>query len=202
MRSLKKVFYSTLGGTTAVALAVSAAVSAQTSTMPKLGEPVTEELLANWDIDVRTPDSLGLPEGSGSVADGKIVYDASCASCHGADAEGGPVFGAMVGGIGSFTTDKRTLTPGSMYPYPGVLFDYIKRAMPMTAPQSLTDDEVYAVSAYLLNLNGLIADDAVMDAESMAGVEMPNKDGFIVDDRPDVSAIRCMKDCKPINGSS
>ena len=202
MRSLKKVFYSTLGGTTAVALAVSAAVSAQTSTMPKLGEPVTEELLANWDIDVRTPDSLGLPEGSGSVADGKTVYDASCASCHGADAEGGPVFGAMVGGIGSFTTDKRTLTPGSMYPYPGVLFDYIKRAMPMTAPQSLTDDEVYAVSAYLLNLNGLIADDAVMDAESMAGVEMPNKDGFIVDDRPDVSAIRCMKDCKPINGSS
>ena len=202
MQSLKTVFYGTLAGTMVVALAVSHAVSAQSVPIPKLGEPVTEEALANWDIDVRTPDSLGLPAGSGSVDAGKLVYDASCASCHGANAEGGPVFGAMVGGIGSFTTDKRTLTPGSMYPYPGVLFDYIKRAMPMSAPQSLTDDEVYAVSAYLLNLNGLIADDAVMDAESMSAVEMPNKDGFLVDDRPDVTAIRCMKDCKPINGSS
>ena len=87
------------------------------------------------------------------------------------------------------------LTPGSMYPYAPILFDYIRRAMPMNAPQTLTNDEVYAVSAYLLNLNGLVPADAVMDAKTMAAVKMPNRDGFILDDRPDVKAVRCMKDC-------
>ena len=98
-------------------------------------------------------------------------------------------------GIGSFTTNTRVLTPGSMYPYAPILFDYIRRAMPMDKPLSLTANEVYAVSAYILNLNGLVSVDAVMDQTSMPKVQMPNRNGFIVDDRPDTHAVRCMTNC-------
>ena len=97
--------------------------------------------------------------------------------------------------VGSFVTEKRRLTPASMYPYAPILFDYIRRAMPMNEPQSLTNDAVYALSAYIYALNGLVDEDAVLDAESLAAIEMPNKDGFIVDDRPDAAAVRCMADC-------
>ncbi len=82
-----------------------------------------------------------------------------------------------------------------MYPYAPILFDYVRRTMPMTAPQSLTNDQVYALSAYILNLNGLVPDDAVMDAASLPKVTMPNRNGFIVDDRPDTTAKRCMTNC-------
>jgi S-disulfanyl-L-cysteine oxidoreductase SoxD len=163
---------------------------------PRFGQPVSEADLAAWNIDVRTPDGLGLPPGRGSVSEGRKVYEAKCASCHGADAKGGPVYGTMVGGIGSFTTERRVLTPGSMYPYAPILFDYIRRSMPMDRPQALSANEVYAVSAYLLNLNGLIPADAVMDAASMPKVQMPNRNGFIPDDRPDTKAVRCMTNCK------
>jgi cytochrome c len=101
----------------------------------------------------------------------------------------------MVGGIGSFTTNARVLTPGSMYPYAPILFDYIRRAMPMDKPLSLTANEIYAVSAYILNLNGLVPADAVMDQTSMPKIQMPNRNGFILDDRPDTHAVRCMKNC-------
>ena len=102
----------------------------------------------------------------------------------------------MVGGIGSFNTNARVLTPGSMYPYAPILFDYIRRSMPMDRPQTLTANEVYAVSAYILNLNGIIPADAVMDQTTLAQVQMPNRNGFIVDDRPDVKAVRCMTNCR------
>ena len=160
------------------------------------GKPITEQDLATWNIDIRTQDGLGLPRGKGDAVKGKVVYDEKCLSCHGADAKGGPVFGTMVGGIGSFKTNTRVLTPGSMYPYAPILFDYIRRAMPMNNPQSLTADEVYAVSAYILNLNGLIGPTDEMNSKSMPAVQMPNRNGFIVDDRPDTNASRCMKDCK------
>ena len=163
---------------------------------PRLGQALSEADVAPWNIDVRTSDGKGLPPGRGTVAEGKALYDAKCASCHGADAKGGPVYGTMVGGIGSFTTNTRVLTPGSMYPYAPILFDYIRRAMPMDRPQSLSANEVYAVSAYLLALNGLVAADAVMDAQSLPKVQMPNREGFILDDRPDTKAVRCMSDCK------
>lgn len=162
----------------------------------KFGKPIAAADIAAWDIDIRTSDGRGLPVGRGTVAEGKAVYDTKCVACHGADAKGGPVYGTMVGGIGSFKTNTRVLTPGSMYPYAPILFDYIRRSMPMDRPQTLTANEVYAVSAYILNLNGIVPDNAVMDQATLAQVQMPNRNGFIVDDRPDVKAVRCMTNCK------
>jgi S-disulfanyl-L-cysteine oxidoreductase SoxD len=163
---------------------------------PRLGQSISEAQLAAWDIDIRTPDGRGLPAGSGTVAQGEKIYTAKCVACHGAGAKGGTMFGTMVGGIGSFTTGTRVLTPGSMYPYAPILFDYIRRSMPMDAPQSLSANEVYALSAYILNLNGLIPANAVMDQTSLPQVQMPNRNGFVVDNRPDSSAVRCMSNCK------
>jgi mono/diheme cytochrome c family protein len=195
MRSLKVVI------SVAAALAIAGCASQQMSAPVakpdvKFGKPISIADLASWDIDIRTSDGKGLPAGSGTVADGKKVYEAKCLACHGPDAKGGSVYGPMVGGIGSFKTNARVLTPGSMYPYAPILFDYIRRAMPMDSPQSMSANEVYAVSAYILNLNGLIPAGASMDAVSLPKVMMPNRDGFIVDDRPDVKAVRCMQNCK------
>ena len=195
MRSLNFVV------TAAAALAVLGCASqqvAQSVMKPtvRFGHPISLADLAPWDIDIRTPDGIGLPAGSGTVAQGKHVYEGKCLSCHGADAKGGPVYGSMVGGIGSFKTNARVITPGSMYPYAPILYDYIKRAMPMDSPQSLTSNDIYAVSAYILNLNGLIPANAVMDANTLPKVMMPNRDGFIRDDRPDTKAVRCMSNCK------
>ncbi len=159
------------------------------------GQSISEADIAVWNVDIRAPDGLGLPSGRGTAGEGKAIYDAKCTACHGADAKGGPVYGAMVGGIGSFTTNARVLTPGSMYPYAPILFDYIRRAMPMDKPMTLANNEIYALSAYILNLNGLIKADEVMDQNSLPKVQMPNRNGFIVDDRPDTHAVRCMTNC-------
>ncbi len=201
MRSVKVLAAALAAALAGCAAAPLSSTSGASVPTPRLGQPVTEAQLARWNIDVRTPDGQGLPPGKGSVADGKKVYDAKCIACHGEGAKGGPVFGTMVGGIGSFKTSTRVLTPGSMYPYAGVLFDYVRRAMPMNAPQSLTDDEAYAVSAYILHLNGLMPANAVGDAKSFTALVMPNRDNFIVDDRPDTQATRCMSNCPPISST-
>ncbi|SEP42110.1 cytochrome c [Methylobacterium sp. ap11] len=152
----------------------------------RLGRPATPDAIAAWNIDVR-PDGAGLPPGRGSVAEGRAVFAARCASCHGETGQGGAA-DRLVGGQGTLATAKPVRTVGSFWPYATTLFDYVRRAMPFDAPQSLTDAEVYAVSTYLLHLNGIVPADAVLDARSLPAVAMPNRAGFVPDARPDVTA--------------
>lgn len=151
-----------------------------------IGSPATAEQIAAWDIDVR-PDGQGLPQGYGSVRDGASLYAARCAACHGARGEGAAAE-ALAGCRGSLASAKPLRTVGSYWPYATTLFDYVRRAMPFDAPQSLTADETYAVSAYVLHLNGLLPEEASLDAASLPKVAMPNRDGFTADPRPDLPA--------------
>lgn len=162
-----------------------------------LGKPATDAEIAGWDIDIR-PDGKGLPPGSGSVEDGEMMYEQQCASCHGSFGEGVGRYPVLAGGEGTLTNDRPDKTVGSYWPYASTLWDYIHRAMPFPQPQSLTDDEVYAITAYVLYLNDLVEDDFVLTAENLASIEMPNEDGFFFDDRPDTSNTGCMKDCKDL----
>lgn len=163
--------------TTAVALLCACAGSPSPSfSATGLGKPATAQEIAGWDIDVR-PDGKGLPKGSGSVAQGKAIYEVQCAACHGAKGEKGPA-PQLVGGMGSLATKAPVMTVGSFWPYAPTLYDYIKRAMPFDRPQSLSADEVYAVTAYTLHLNGILKEDAVLDAASLPRVQMPNRAGF------------------------
>ncbi len=159
------------------------------------GASATDEQIAGWDIDVR-PDGLGLPEGSGSVEDGEWVYEEKCAECHGSFGEGVGRYPPLAGGEGSLTEDRPHRTVGSYWPHASTLWDYIHRAMPYTAPESLEDDEVYALTAYVLYLNDLVEDDFVLDRESFKDVVLPNNRNFFRDDRPDTNNTRCMKNCK------
>ena len=193
---VKKIIIITAGLTLLAACSTSQNTAPKNTSGAAFGKPISEQDLKAWNIDIRTQDGQGLPAGQGNAVAGETIYNAKCASCHGPDAKGGPVFGTMVGGIGSFTTNTRLLTPGSMYPYAPILFDYVRRAMPMDKPQSLTNDEVYALSAYILNLNGLVGKTDEMNSKTLAAIKMPNRDGFIVDDRPDTNAVRCMTNCK------
>jgi len=144
---------------------------------PKLGKPATPEEIAGWDISI-PPDGSGLPKGSGDAKTGANIYAAKCASCHGSKGEGASAE-ELVGGKGSLATDNPTLTVGSYWPYATTLFDYIRRAMPADAPFSLSADEVYAVSAYLLYLNNIVGEGDVLDAKSLPKIQMPNRNGFI-----------------------
>ncbi|MFN2275466.1 MAG: c-type cytochrome [Anaerolineales bacterium] len=160
-----------------------------------IGKPATPEEIAGWDIDIR-PDGKGLPPGSGSVEDGEMLYEEKCASCHGSFGEGVGRYPVLAGGEGTLTDERPDRTIGSYWPYASTVWDYIHRAMPFPQPQSLTDDEVYAITAYVLNLNDLVDDDFVLTQDNFASIEMPNKDGFFFDDRPDTHNTECMENCK------
>ncbi len=149
-----------------------------------IGRLATAAEIAGWNIDVGR-DGSNLPAGSGSVRHGREVFAQQCSSCHGDKGEGG-VGDRLVGGQDTLGTAKPIRTVGSYWPYAPTLFDYIRRAMPQNAPQSLSNEDVYAVSAYILNLNGLVGADATLDAKSLAGIKMPNRDKFVGDARPDV----------------
>lgn len=160
-----------------------------------IGRPVSPEEIARWDIDVR-PDGLGLPPGKGTAAEGEEVYAARCASCHGEFGEAVGRWPVLIGGQGTLASHDPIKTPTSYWPYATTLFDYIRRAMPFGDAQSLSDDEVYAITAFLLAADGVIGEDTVLDAQSLPKVVMPNADGFLDDPRPDVPAgAPCMKDC-------
>lgn len=187
MGALKYVF---LAGLAAVSISTSAVAQQSYG----LGTPATDEQIAGWHIDV-LPSGDGLPSGSGTVMQGKQIYQTACVACHGADLKGMRPWPALVGGQGSLATDKPVKTVGSYWPYATTLFDYIRRAMPFQTPQTLSNEEVYSLTAYILHENGIVKEDATLDAKSLPEIRMPNRDGFYVDDRPDAKNTRCMSDC-------
>jgi len=167
----------------ALMLAGALALAAQS---PKygVGRSPTEDQIRGLGTAI-APDGTGLPEGSGTAAAGREIFAAKCSKCHGEKAQGdvGP---ALVGGQGTLNTAKPLKTVGSYWPYATTVWDYVNRAMPFDQPGLLKPPEVYAVVAYILNLNGIVANDQVMDAKSLPKVKMPNRNGFVADPRPDV----------------
>lgn len=182
------------------AVLLSACAMPGSSTAPQsaaplgIGRVATPAEIKGWDIDVDAT-GRGLPPGRGTVAAGKAIYDGKCAACHGATGTGATA-PALAGGIGTIATRKPIRTVGSFWPYAPPVFDYINRAMPWDKPLSLTPDEVYAVTAYVLHLNKLLPADAVLDAKALAAVKMPNRDGFVTPARdPEIPGSRCMSQC-------
>jgi cytochrome c len=160
------------------------------------GRAPTPAEIAGWDIDARGSDGVGLPPGNGTVDKGSAVYADQCAACHGTFGEGEGRFPKLVGGAGTLKADRPELTVGSYWPFAPTLWDYINRAMPMPAPHSLSADDVYALTAYILNMNDVVPDEFVADRDSLPKVKMPNRDGFVWSDpRPDTMAKPCMNAC-------
>jgi cytochrome c len=165
-----------------------------------LGRPATPEEVAAWDIDVR-PDGLGLPEGSGSVEDGEALFTEKCAVCHGDFGEAVGRWPVLAGGQDTLTSARPVKTIGSYWPYLSTVWDYVHRAMPFGDAQSLSADQTYTITAYVLYLNDLVADDFVLSRENFGEVKMPNEGGFYPDDRMETAVWKkrdpCMSDCKP-----
>ncbi len=160
------------------------------------GKTATATEIAGWDIDIR-PDGRGLPDASGSVEDGEMLYEDLCASCHGSFGEGVGRYPVLAGGEGTLSEARPEKTVGSFWAYTSTLFDYIRRAMPFPQPASLSNEDTYAITAYVLYLNDLVEDDFVLSRETFPEVAyLPNHGNFIPDPRPDVNAVRCMRDCK------
>jgi cytochrome c len=159
-------------------MALMLAAPAVAADAPAFGQPIAPADLSSWDISIG-PDGAGLPPGRGTAAQGEAVFMAKCQACHGEKGAGKPN-DALVGGFGTIASNGPAVkTVGSYWPYATTLFDYVRRAMPINNPLSLSDDEVYAVSAYVLFLNGIVGEDAVMNAQTLPLVKMPNRDGFI-----------------------
>jgi S-disulfanyl-L-cysteine oxidoreductase SoxD len=156
--------------------------SVSTPTPHRLGKLATPAQIAAQDITV-FPDGRGLPPGRGTAREGAGIYAARCAVCHGPRGEGTPNFPQLAGGRGSLTTNTPVLTVGSYWPFATTLWDYTRRAMPYLEPGSLTTSETYAVTAFVLYLNGIVDEDFVLDERTLPHVKMPNRDGFFSDPR-------------------
>jgi mono/diheme cytochrome c family protein len=166
-----------------------------------IGQPATPEQIAGWDIDVR-PDGEGAPPGKGSVKDGEKIYLERCAACHGEFGESAGRWPQLAQGKGTLASNDPVKTVGSYFPYLSSVFDYVRRAMPFGDAQSLKNDELYAVVAFVLNLNDIVDDKFVLSKETWSQVKMPNENGFYDDDREKTekafwNAKPCMKDCRP-----
>ena len=170
-------------GSAIVAAATFSDVAAQLPTYGVGRAPTAAEIEA-WDLTIPF-DGVGLPPGSGTAALGEPIYVERCKACHGERGQDGK-YDRLVGGHGTLTTDRPVLTIGSFWPYAPTLFSYIRRAQPIDEPGSLTADQTYALTAYLLFLNGIIGEHDAMDARTLPLVKMPNRDGFVPDPRPDV----------------
>jgi cytochrome c len=164
----------------ALALASACVVSGFSRTVlaQGLGTPISEAEIAAWDISI-LPDGTGLPPGSGTPTDGAPIFAAKCAACHGENGKGG-LAAALVGGGPLTSGIEATKTIANFWPYATTIFDFTRRAMPWPRPRSLTNDEVYALTAYMLSLNKIIGGNDVMNAQTLPKVRMPNRDGFIV----------------------
>jgi len=149
-----------------------------------LGRAPSSSEIQSWDVSIG-PDGSGLPEGSGTAAQGRALYANRCAKCHGEKGEGRDSV-PLAGGEGTLKNPKPLRTVGSYWPYATTIWDYVNRAMPFNNPGILTHDQVYSLTAYILFLNGIISETAVMDAHSLPKVRMPNRNGFVRDARPDV----------------
>jgi cytochrome c len=173
--STRKLFAALLVAAAAGGVGVALAES------PKLGRPISEADIKDWDIAI-LPNGTGLPAGQGTPQEGAKVFAEKCAMCHGDAAKGGvaPFYPALVGGAPLTSGIETQKTIANYYAYATTIFDYIRRAMPYNAPRSLPDSEVYALTAYILNLNKLIGDNDVMDAKTLPQVKMPNRDNFIM----------------------
>ena len=159
-------------------IALAGCASPLTRETPNLGRVATPAEVAGWDVSI-PPDGSGLPPGRGTSAQGAVVFERKCQSCHGERGAGQPN-DRLVGGHGTLAGKTPVRTIGSYWPYATTVFDYVRRAMPYTQSHSLSDDEVYAVTAYLLRLNGIIGESDVMNAETLPKVRMPNRDNFIL----------------------
>jgi S-disulfanyl-L-cysteine oxidoreductase SoxD len=165
-------------------LLISAAALADDNSLGLGRSPAPAELAERM-ISV-SPDGTGLPAARGSAREGRGIYNAQCAACHGFRGEGIGDFPALVGGRETLTTEQPLFTVGGFWPYATTVWDYINRAMPYQGPGTLKPDEVYAVTAYVLFLNGIVRESRVLDAKSLSRIQMPNRDGFVADPRPDV----------------
>lgn len=166
-----------------------------------LGRVALDEEIVAWDIDIR-PDGQGLPAGQGSVETGGELYDAQCAVCHGVFGEGEGRWPILAGGVDTLTDERPEKTIGSYWPYLSTVYDYVKRAMPFGNARSLSDDDVYALTAYLLYLNDLVDEEFELNAENFSSISLPNEANFIDDNRADEAHYAameepCMMDCKP-----
>ncbi len=164
-----------------------------------LGRVALDEEVDAWDIDIR-PDGAGLPDGSGTVTDGVEIYDAQCATCHGDFGEGTGRWPMLAGGLDTLEDERPEKTIGSYWPYLSTVFDYVRRAMPFGNARSLSDDDVYALTAYLLYLNDLVDDEFTLSAENFQSIRLPNEENFIADNRSEEAGYLpgvepCMSDC-------